>query len=339
MAFFHETVATDEASRFTAFAAELQALQKARAGTITRALHVKRHVGAVAEVVVPDLPEALRVGPFAAATTWPAYVRFSNGAGARQSDRAADVRGVGLKLVGVPGRKVISGLEDKLTQDLLFIQTPSLAFRDPDEFMTFVRTAARGSAAMLLPRLLGAYGFGRGLRILKRLAGMPKPTSLATATFFTAAPISFGATAAKLALFPIGVDSPENTKRPRGDDGLRDDLLVRLATGAISFSLRAQLFVDDATTPIEDASVLWPEARSPFVEIARVTLPQQQIESPAGKAIETLVEAMSFDPWHAVEALRPLGAIMRARAVAYRESVRARGAAPEPDTVSPPARS
>jgi hypothetical protein len=42
---------------------------------------------------------------------------------------------------------------------------------------------------------------------------------------------------------------------------------------------------------------------------------------------------MSFDPWHAVEELRPLGAMMRARAIAYRESVIERQAAPEPDEV------
>jgi hypothetical protein len=41
----------------------------------------------------------------------------------------------------------------------------------------------------------------------------------------------------------------------------------------------------------------------------------------------------SFDPWHAIEAHRPLGAIMRARAVAYRESVLARKAESEPHSV------
>ncbi len=43
------------------------------------------------------------------------------------------------------------------------------------------------------------------------------------------------------------------------------------------------------------------------------------------------MEKLSFDPWHALEELRPLGAMMRARAPAYRESVIARGAAPEPE--------
>jgi hypothetical protein len=50
--------------------------------------------------------------------------------------------------------------------------------------------------------------------------------------------------------------------------------------------------------------------------------------------LEEQIDRMSFDPWHAVEELRPLGAMMRARATAYRESVLERQAAPEPDEVT-----
>jgi hypothetical protein len=40
---------------------------------------------------------------------------------------------------------------------------------------------------------------------------------------------------------------------------------------------------------------------------------------------------MSFDPWHALEAHRPLGAMMRARNHAYRVSTKERQAAAEPE--------
>ena len=42
------------------------------------------------------------------------------------------------------------------------------------------------------------------------------------------------------------------------------------------------------------------------------------------------VESLSFDPWHALEAHRPLGNMMRARNHAYRPSTQERCAAPEP---------
>jgi hypothetical protein len=77
--------------------------------------------------------------------------------------------------------------------------------------------------------------------------------------------------------------------------------------------------------------VRWPEDRAPFHELARLVLPKQDPDSPQGRKLHEYVERLSFDPWHAVEELRPLGAMMRARAAAYRESVLERQAAPEPE--------
>ena len=321
---FHEQVLPDEGEKFERFARELRELQQARRdGPYTpRGLHAKQHVGAVGQLTVPELPPEFRVAVFAQPRTWPLYARFSNGSGQAQHDGVPDVRGIALKLVGVPGRKLIPGLEDRKTQDFLFIQVPSIAFRSPEEFVKFVKIAAKGQA-LLLPRLIGEIGLGRTFTVVKNLASMPKVRSMATAPFYTAAAVQFGATAAKLALFPVASDAP------RGKT-LRDDLVTRLASGPIEYSLRAQLFVDDATTPIEDVSVPW---RVPFVEIGRVTLPRQEVQAGRGKEIEGLIEKMSFDPWHAVEELRPLGAVMRARAPAYRESALARGAAAEPEEV------
>jgi hypothetical protein len=326
-----EAVAPDEAERFERFASELRELQKknARGGPARRGLHAKAHVGAFGELTVsPGLPEPLRVSLFAEQRTWPVYARFSNGSGRHQPDRTADIRGLALKLVGVPGRKLIPGLEDKLTQDFLFIQVPTVPFRTPDEFVTFVRTAAKGPA-LLVPRLIGSLGLGRALALLKGLASMPKVASMTTSPFYTALPLRFGATAAKLAVFPVGPTPVSPTSGT--PESLRDDLVTRLRNGPLTWSLRAQLFVDERTTPIEDASVPWPEDRSPFQELARLVLPQQDLTSERGTQLEAKIERMSFDPWHAVEELRPLGAMMRARAIAYRESVIERQAAPEPD--------
>src|SRR4051812_24059052 len=145
---FGETIAPDEVERFRGYAEEIAAIQSARTegGKVERALHVKQHVGAVGELLV-KAPETARSGVFAmSGKSWPVYVRFSNGAARHQSDKAPDVRGFALKLVGVPGQKLIKGLEAELTQDFLFIDTDVLPFRTPEEFMTFVRAAKAGPA-------------------------------------------------------------------------------------------------------------------------------------------------------------------------------------------------
>lgn len=328
---FGETVEADEAAQFRGFADEIVAIQRRRAeqnGKPERALHVKQHLGAIGNLVVGDAPESARAGVFAeAGKRWPVYARFSNGGARPQADGAPDVRGFAIKLVGVPGTKLIPGLESAQTQDFLFINVPAIAFRNPDEFMHFVR-AAKDGPAKLLPRLVSSFGLGRALSILWGAVSAPKVKSYATHAFHTASPIAFGRTAAKLALFPAAAGEP--APHAGGSDYLRQDLAARLRRGALSWTLRAQLFADPASTPIEDASVVW---SGPWLDLAILTLPQQDVESARGREISELVSQMSFDPWHSTEDHRPLGAIMRARQATYGASVVGRNAAPEPESV------
>ena len=131
---FHETIAANEAARFEQFASEIVAIQRARAakgGAVARALHLKPHIGAVGELVV-EAPESARAGVFAnPGQRWPVYARFSNGSSAHQPDKAPDVRGFALKLVGVPGKKIIAGLEQEATQDFLFIDQQAIRIPQP----------------------------------------------------------------------------------------------------------------------------------------------------------------------------------------------------------------
>jgi hypothetical protein len=327
---FGETIPADEAENFRSFADEVAEIQRERAqkrGEVSRVAHLKQHLGAVGELSV-TAPEDARSGVFAEpGKRWPLYVRFSNGSGFHQSDKAPDARGFALKLVGVPGKKLIEGMESELTQDFLFINTPALPFADADGFMVGLR-AAKDGRSKLVPRLVASLGLGRTLGVLWRVISAKKVQSFATHTFHTAAPIAFGDSAAKLALFPL--DAEGEALSVSGPDYLHDDLSARLQRGSLRWSLRAQRFADQTSTPIEDASVEWTGA---FTELGVLTLPKQDPASPRGKEISELVKRLSFDPWHALEAHRPLGGVMRARKATYAASVIGRKAAPEPREV------
>ena len=329
-----ETIADDEAERFERYAELLGALQKKRArdgAALDRALHAKGQIGLEAELtVLPDLPEHARVGPFATPATYRAYVRYSNGSGARQADGKGDVRGIAVKLLGVAGKKLIPGLESATTQDFLLIQSAATPFRNADEFVWFVQAAAR--PALLLPRVLGHFGPRRGLKLLRQLiGGISRPVvSLATSRYYSALPIRFGPYAVHYALAPTVADAPA-ARRGRSPDYLAEELAARLAEGAVTYDFRVQFYRDEARTPIEDASREWREEESPFVTLARLTLPKQSPGSPRGRRVAAFIESLSFDPWHALVELRPLGDMMRARNHAYRVSTKARGASPEPD--------
>ncbi len=202
--------------------------------------------------------------------------------------------------------------------------------------MAFVRAAKGGPALMVSEAVCWGPGcFGRWRSsILKQRAGAASKGSRPFATahaFHTGAPISFGTGAAKLGLFPLS-SAADAAGAVSGSDEhfLRDDLVQRLQNGPLAWSLRAQLFVDDQSTPIEDASVVW---SAPWVELGALTLPKQDPDSATGKQIAALVETLSFDPWHSIAEHKPLGAIMRARGVAYKASVLGRNAAPEPKSV------
>ena len=74
--------------------------------------------------------------------------------------------------------------------------------------------------------------------------------------------------------------------------------------------------------PIEDASVPWPEAASPYVAVARITAMPQIAWSQARSA--AVDDGMAFSPWHGVAAHRPIGSVMRVRKAAYEASARFR---------------
>jgi hypothetical protein len=66
---------------------------------------------------------------------------------------------------------------------------------------------------------------------------------------------------------------------------------------------------------VEDATELWSEAESPFVDVARIQIPgQQDINDPSR---DSYCENISFNPWNSLPENRPAGAISRARLSVY----------------------
>jgi hypothetical protein len=195
--------------------------------------------------------------------------------------------------------------------------------------MRFVRLSAEGSPRTLPWRILTRFGLFRGLQLLRAFAGVTRPAlaSVVTSQWWSAVPIRWGSTAARISLIPVDPPSPA-IEVAAGDDSYAADLAARLAVGPVRYDLAVQKWADPQSTPIEDASVDWP---SPYEVVGRLEVPKQDLASARSAAISAYVERLSFDPWHAVEELRPLGAMMRARKYAYYASTIGRGASKEPD--------
>ena len=76
-----------------------------------------------------------------------------------------------------------------------------------------------------------------------------------------------------------------------------------------------QLYHSAKTTPIENASIEWKEKNSPFIKIAGITIPPQQMNT---KERFLLAEKFSYSPAHSLVEHQPIGGLNRARIIVYR---------------------
>ena len=97
----------------------------------------------------------------------------------------------------------------------------------------------------------------------------------------------------------------------------RPALVAELRDRPYEFEIQVQLCADLARMPVEDVTVEWPEALSPFVTVAKLWIPQQDI---SGDDNLEKMDALSFTPWRVTAEHAPLGNIMRARKEVYRHS-------------------
>lgn len=318
---WQEVLGADEAQRHAQAVRDMVAMQKRKDERFGsgRALHRQAVAALRGELRVLDgLPAHARHGLFAEPGSHEVWVRLSNGAMDRQSARRPDIRGVAMRVFGVDGDAALGGRTDH--QDLSLINQTAFAFPDSRYFFGLVLAAGRGPGA-LLAWVFKTFGLVGGLKRLRQLAATAnKPFSgFATETFGSTLPLRCGPAAVKLRLVPAGGHAP----RAGAAEDWAADLSEQAARAPLKYRLQLQFFVDEARTPIEDASVEWPQTLSPFVDVAELVLQPPSTDA----AFIAQVEAGVFDPWQALAAHRPLGEVMRARKAAYYASQQNRGAA------------
>jgi hypothetical protein len=141
-------------------------------------------------------------------------------------------------------------------------------------------------------------------------------------TFYSMAALRYGDYVAKISAAPRSANVRALTGRPvrkqAGESALRDLVADFFTHNSAEYDLRAQLCVDTDKMPIENASVLWPEQLSPHQLVAVLHLPAQDPYSDARRRYAD--DVLSFNPWHALQAHRPLGSVMRSRRRAYPRS-------------------
>lgn len=313
----------EENAGFESFAQQIQQIQdyqsEDRDQPVQRGFHGKAH-GCLegTMTLLPDREPRTRFGVFADdRSEWPIWVRFSNGVGWKQGDRELDARGMAVKLMGVPGDKLVA--DEVATQDFLMTNSPAPVGRNAQEFMRFAHTNSRGKAPTIL------YALTRPRTVLPSVAKTNPVDSMLAIQYWSGGAYHLGAHQA----VKFSARSCEATDRKpsrKDPDYLRKDL-QDAAREDLCFTFFVQLQVDPRRTPIEDAARIWKPSVSPELPVAEIRLPAQDFASADQDAF---CDALSFNPWHGIAAHQPMGHINRARKFVYEASRAHRNGGGEP---------
>lgn len=310
-------------------------------GQAERGVHAKSHGIVIGELRVHEgLPSSLAQGLFARPATYPVVMRLSTIPGDVLDDRVSVPRGVAIKLIGVDGER-LPGSENEVTQDFLMVDAPTFGQATPRDFLQGLKglaattdkvpTLKRGLSTFLRGAEKTLEAMGLESSLLKTLGGHPL-THILGETFYTQLPLLHGRHIAKLSLAPVSdhllalkglpLDAFEANGSP---NPIREAVIDHFQHHGGRWELRVQLCTNLQSMPIEDGSVTWPEAESPYVTVATLDAGLQDVWS-SGRVAQVDL-GMAFSPWQGLAAHRPLGALNRVRKSAYGASARYRAQA------------
>jgi hypothetical protein len=284
-------------------------------GRAKREQHSKHHGCVTATFTVGEwVPDDLRVGIFSTSTSYPAFVRFSNGR--VWDDRKADAHGMAIKLLGVDGAKLVPAHQSETAADFVLVDSEVFFTGDLHQYRLFAAGFEKAQANPL-------YAPGFWLRailfqgaLLKRVRAFTsgRPASPLAIPYYSAVPYGLGTQAVKYVVRPQDRDLA--TASTLADaNGLSRALVEALATREVVFDFGVDVQTDPARQPIEDPTIKWsalPSARREW--LGTVTIPAQTVDPHS-----SLAEDLAFSPWHTTEDHCPLGAINRARRPVYEE--------------------
>ena len=313
-------------------------------GLMVRNAHAKGYGLARAEFeILSGMPNEYAQGIYAKPGRHEAMVRFSNGTNHVGSDQfLGPIVGIGLKIFGIEGKTLLEDEPDTHTFDYALINHP-VFFVNTLKHYVFIQSVFANLGlpppANLTPeqlqeelhRVLYNFLTGKGtlppeqwaweeLGAFLRLA-QTKPVNLLLSTYWTMGAVRHGDYVAKVRVAPVQSFADRVERRAldlaSAEHVFRPALVEELRKRPYEFDLQVQLCTDLARMPVEKTTVVWPESLSPYVTVAKLRLPQQDI---GGEDNFEKMDKTSMTAWRVTEEHRPLGNIMRSRKEVYRQS-------------------
>jgi hypothetical protein len=320
----HKGEVEDAQALIDTLAAEVRN-EAAKTGHARRDAHSKAH-GCVRGTftVNADLPAEMAHGVFKPGASYAAKIRYSNGtprAAGQDQDIRGDMRGMAVKLYGVPGQKLFSLPGRELEHDFILISKPYFFFSSTHDYAGLFKLIERGGlwSYVRLPFLLGPRASYNAWRMLRQSIANPLE-----ARYWSLVAYQLGTgdqrVAVKYSAVQCTAGASTIPKNP-GPNYLREAMVRSLETAPACFDFMVQRRRDPDLS-VENVLVAWPEDdRAPFQNVARLTIPPQRFDTPEQNSD---CENESFNPWQALPEHKPLGNINRTRRVLYEAASRLR---------------
>jgi hypothetical protein len=321
-----------------------------------RDAHPKAHGCVKAEFQVENnLATNLAQGVFAPGTRYKAWIRFSNGnEDPTRPDAKRDARGMAIKLLEVPGEKILLKERNELTQDFIMINYPAFFIDDPAHYLALLR--AKDTLESLQEAHLrldeekrdsflhplhqkGLSGLGtlldQGARdLVTILKGIPalSPAGLINFLKMSSSEIASPFETAYWSMVPYRLGDPPQKQKIKfrakphlpkeaavtpdnpSPNFLRETMIRQLEPGAGLRQFDFEIQVGAPAMEVENSIKVWEMDEAPFTKVATITIPEQVF---ATGSRDDFGERLSFTPWHALPQHRPLGAVNRIRRVVY----------------------
>jgi hypothetical protein len=267
--------------------------------------------------VLPDLPAEYAQGLYAKPATYQASVRFANGLiGIKPTAPLDAICGMGIKLF----------VDNTTTLDYNLINNPTFFCNSVHDYLLVEPLLAK-----LPEAVTNEPGYRRWLYdFLTSLGRLPcrawrwdEVASIVSYidnprrnplgySYWTIGATRHGDYVAKIRARPVREPEPVSAN-------VREALVTALGQDAHQFDLQVQLCTDPALMPVDNPAREWPQEQSPFVTVARIDIPRQDISSPNNLI---LADAMTIAPWRSRPRHRPLGELMVVRRAAERQPAR-----------------
>ncbi len=227
--------------------------------------------------------------------------------------------------MGVAGGELLAGGTAADTQDFVLADSPRFPVATCASTPSSSSALARRRALRLLPRRLAPAVALAGARApaWRSAPRRAPPASLLQTQYYSGTAYRLGP--------EQYVEVRSATVRARG--GRRAvtgpttccarRLKEELARGDACLELPCSYRCPGRNMPVEDPTVLWSERESPFLPVARITIPKQVFDTPEQ---DVFCEELSFTPWHALPEHEPVGGLNRLRRAVHLEISRYRHA-------------